>query len=136
MASPLSSPWLDIGASNVTEVEGFVKSHFGAGVPISVYYEAAKERPSFQRIKASPTGPVKAGEMLGATFLGEPERSEEECSVGWGAWDKGGVRPDGSVLYRDFITTAGHCFTPGTEVKQWETSPEGKFAWQRVRRLE
>ena len=123
---------VDVGATNVAEVESFLKSHFGAGAPINVYYEAASERPSFKRIKASPTGPVKAGEMLGSTVPGNPEGVEEECSVGWGAWDKGGVKPDGSNLYRHFITTAGHCFAPGTEVKQWEENAESKFAWQRT----
>jgi hypothetical protein len=124
---------VDVGASAVSEVEAYVRSRFGSSAPISVFYEAAAERPSFKRIVATETGPVKAGELLGTTFPGEPERTEEECSVGWGAWDVGGSNPSGTPLYRHFITTAGHCFAPGAEVKQWQRNEdETKSSWQRV----
>ena len=122
---------VDVGAANVAQVEAFIASKF-PGAPVVVHYEPTSERPKFKRIKATQTGPVKSGEMLGSTFPGEPERINEECSVGWGAWDRGGTNPDGSTLYRFFITTAGHCFAPGEEVKQWERDAEGRFLWQRV----
>jgi YD repeat-containing protein len=123
---------IEVGASNVSQVDGYIDSHFGSGAPVSVYHEATSDRPSFARIKANPSGPVEAGEMLNSTFPTEPERTEEECSVGWGVWDIGGQTPSGVSLYRHFITTAGHCFAPGTEVKQSEVGPEGKFSWQRT----
>jgi hypothetical protein len=128
----VQSNGIQVGASNVAEVESFLNSRFGSGAPILVYQEAVSSRPSFARIKGSPTGAVKAGEMLGSWFPSEPERIEEECSVGWGAWDIGGTAPDGSPLYRHFITTAGHCFAPGTEVKQWERDSQGKYLWDRT----
>jgi hypothetical protein len=122
---------VDVGATNVAEVESFLKSHFGAGAPINVYYEAASERPEFARIRSSQTGPIKAADMIGSTVLTEPNRVEERCSAGWGAWDKGGINPDGSTLYRHFITTAGHCFAPGAEVKALEVNANEEIVWQR-----
>jgi hypothetical protein len=122
---------VDVGATNVAEVESFLKSHFGAGAPINVYYEAASERPEFARIRSSQAGPIKAADMIGSTVPTEPNRLEEQCSAGWGAWDRGGVNPDGSTLYRHFITTAGHCFAPGTEVKALELNANEEIVWQR-----
>jgi hypothetical protein len=121
---------VEVGASNVSEVESFVKLSFPSA-PITVYYEAVEERPEFTRIRSSQTGPIKAADMIGSTYPGEPNRIEEQCSAGWGAWDRGGVKPDGSTLYRQFITTAGHCFTPGTEVKALEVNGNEEIVWQR-----
>ena len=128
---------VEVGASNVAEVDSFLDSKFGAGAPIGVHYEPAADRPQYARIKATPTGPLKSGEMLGSLVDGAPRPGseayrEEYCSVGWGAWDIGGKMPDGATLYRHFITTAGHCFLPGTEVLQWEVpSGGGSFLWER-----
>jgi YD repeat-containing protein len=122
---------VDVGASNVAEVEGFLKSHFGAAAPINIYYEAVTERPSFARITSSQTGPMKAADMIGSTVPGAPTSFDEVCSAGWGAWDTAGVKPDGSKLYRHFLTTAGHCFEPGTEVKAMELDAEEKITWTR-----
>ena len=128
---------LQVGAANVAEVDSFLDSHFGASAPIAVHYEPLSERPQYSRIKATPTGPLKSAEMLGSLVPWAPKPAnagyvEEECSVGWGAWDVGGVKDDGSPLYRHFVTTAGHCFTPGTEVLQWEPPPKGgAYLWER-----
>jgi sugar lactone lactonase YvrE len=122
---------VDVGASNVSEVAGFLQARFGGAVPIQVYYEAAAERPSFARTRSSQTGPMKAADMIGSTYPGEPERVQELCSAGWGAWDRAGTAPDGRPLYRHFLTTAGHCFPPGTEVKAMELDANDHIIWQR-----
>jgi len=118
---------VEVGATNVSEVEAFLNSKFGAAAPITVFYQPVTDRPAYARIRASATGEVKSAEMIGSF---EPEY--EECSVGWGAWDRGGTKPDGTPLYRHFITTAGHCFAPGTEVKQWARDQAGNYVWERT----
>jgi YD repeat-containing protein len=106
---------VDVGATDVAGGEAFIHTHFGAASPISVYYQPQIYK--FAEAAGNQTGPVKAGERLRSEV---PEVGE--CSAGWGAWDQGGTKADGSPLYRYFLTTAGHCFAPGAEVTQWDYS--------------
>jgi YD repeat-containing protein len=125
---------VEVGATNVSQVDGYIDFHFGSGAPVYVYYEAATDQPSFARIKANPSGPVESGEVLEGISELQPELLVDECSAGWGVWDIGGTTAYGENLYRHFITTAGHCFVPGAEVKQWElVGPENepKINWER-----
>jgi YD repeat-containing protein len=117
---------LNVNASNVAEVEGFVTSHFGAGIPVSVQYQLPTSRPQYSDYPASQRyGPTKSGELLGEAFPNEPNRMGGRCSAGWGAWDHAGTSPAGSPLYRHFIVTAGHCFPLGAEVQEWNGEWEG-----------
>jgi YD repeat-containing protein len=127
---------VDLGASDVPAVASFVDGVLGPGRPVNVFYQPASQRPGFARIKSTEFGPFNAGDLIGnlvpnATRPYLVSWMEEQCSLGWGAWDRGGQAPDGRTLYRHFITTAGHCFRPGTEVIEWGDDGSGYLSWER-----
>ena len=116
--------WIDVGAVDPVQAQNALDAAFGTNAPINVHYQ-----PQTRTFKASsawgrPTGAVKGAERIwgrGPDF--------EACSAGFGAWDRGGLKPDGGELYRHFILTAGHCFVSDERVYQWNTPGENPEKW-------
>lgn len=102
---------LDVGATDVAQVQSALDARFGPQAPFNVYLEA--DEPALTAgVEGRPTGRVKATESISISDV-------EWCSAGFGAWDRNENQSDGSPLYRHFILTAGHCFPLGTRVYQW-----------------
>jgi YD repeat-containing protein len=113
-----------VGASDESQVSAFLQGHFGQA-PISAYYDADPPQLS-SRIRQY--GPVKAGDRI------RIEPRSGECTGAFGAWDQGGVQPDGMPLFRHFLLTAGHCVKgTGEEIKQWEVtnSVPSELVWEK-----
>lgn len=114
---------VDVGALDVVQTRNAFEAQFGSQEPINVYYQ-----PQTSQFLGSPwgrpTGAVKAAERIwdrGTGFVA--------CSAGFGAWDRGGIKPDGTPLYRHFILTAGHCYVHGELVYQFDAPGEDPEDW-------
>ena len=117
---------LDVGATDVAQVQSSLAGAFGPNAPIDVNH-----KPRDRQLNSSnwgrPTGPVKAAEKITSDAAGALD-----CSAGFGAWDQGGEKPDGSNLYRHFLLSAGHCFPLNAQVYQWDypLAPGGEY-WRK-----
>lgn len=101
---------LRVGSSNVAGANSLLKSHFGSGAPISVYYaESAQEMEGRERI---------AGKMMGGEriLINRPTNFVGECTTGFGAFEQAIKPASGDPVLRLFALTAAHCGELGSTV--------------------
>jgi YD repeat-containing protein len=117
---------VDVGASNVEDVRTELAEHLGNQPALHIFF-----KPLAHHLMSSSYG-RKHGPIKSAERISEDGGEENECSVGFGAWDRGGTKPDGTSLKRHYLLTAGHCFPLKAKVYQWDCPLKpGVECWQK-----
>ena len=114
---------VEVRSTNVAQAQADLNAQFGSQAPIAVLQGSGGRQLMEGSTFGHSTGPVRGGERI--------EGTTDICSIGYGAWDRGGTRPDGSVLYRHFVLTAGHCMRIGERTYQWNI-PDKAEEWERT----
>jgi YD repeat-containing protein len=97
---------VEVGATNPALVDSFLKQQFGQNAPISVVAENPGVR-LFTRFEQS--GPLYAGSGI------VNNAGTAGCTAGWSARAPDS-KAQGKDLYKYFVLTAGHCFSPNEGV--------------------
>jgi hypothetical protein len=108
LSLPPDANTVQIGATNPSLVEGFVKQQFGQYVPISVSYE---DRRIAATSRFESSGPIYGGSAL------VQNSSHGQCTAGFGSRAPTDQQ-QGATIYSYFALTAGHCFKMGAEVSR------------------
>jgi tripartite motif-containing protein 71 len=92
-----------IEATQTAPVNNFISSQYGASAPVSIVYTAHKPQLRIRyRADATDGGKLLAGDSIGG--------DKPWCTLGFGASESRGAKPNGQPVVLPFALTAGHCF--------------------------
>ncbi|HSK51083.1 MAG TPA: DUF6531 domain-containing protein, partial [Solirubrobacterales bacterium] len=94
---------VQVGASNVVEVQEELHATLGPTAPFTVVYQP--ERMQFDYDRSRKSGRVRAGDWI----FGKLSDRRHWCNAGFGAFEDRGKRANGSRKETQFLLTAGHC---------------------------
>jgi YD repeat-containing protein len=122
---------VQVGASNVSEVEGILRGILGSSAPVSVEYEAKNGELLSGRFRNE--GRMRAGDFIASrVFIEGLHLVNGACTAGFGAKEKAG-EVGGSPVWRAFVLTAGHCTPKGQTVyRSTDSDKEDESNWSEV----
>ena len=121
---------IEIGAVNVGSAESWLEGRFGPGAPVAVHQSSGWQPAS----GSSPPYWTRSGDLYGGQAIGHYKTVDGKpgilrCSIGFGARERAGKKPNGQPIVRSFALTAGHCFENGKQVGRWQGHGGSDAAW-------
>jgi sugar lactone lactonase YvrE len=96
-----SKDTVEVGTSNVSQVQSVLAGLFGAQAPITVIYQPEENEDFSSRFKTS--GRILAGDNI--------LNKDGACTAGFGAYEDRTNKFTGQPIRARFLLTAGHCFS-------------------------
>jgi tripartite motif-containing protein 71 len=121
---------VEVGALDVGSAQSWIDSRFGPGTPVDIHQTGRWEAAS----SASPPYWTREGRLYGGQAVGRYKIVDGNpgigwCSIGLGAEENAGKKPNGIQVVRSFALTAGHCFENGKRVGRWNGHGGVKPSW-------
>ncbi len=120
---------IEVGALNVGAAQSWIASRFGSA-PVAIHetsnwYPMSSTTPHYWSRK----GPLYGGQAVGYYKIVNGGPGTFRCSLGFGAAENAGSKPNGETIVREFALTAGHCFTKDQQAGRWNGHghPEGEW---------
>jgi sugar lactone lactonase YvrE len=133
-AIDLDNNKVEVKTEDVAGTESFLAQHFDPGkfevihATGSLTLKSLATRPAYwTEVAPPPKYNVREAErrIFGGDALMDAEGEYlNECTAGWGATEPDVTKPNGEVVHRNFVITAGHCFGKGPTVYRF--AREGK----------
>jgi YD repeat-containing protein len=115
---------VQVGATDVAQVESILRADLGASAPVSVIYETSGE-PFAGRNRTS-------GRILAGDRIINANRSEG-CTAGFGAWEARTKKSTDELTVAMFLLIAGHCGSIGDGL--WRAPSQNsvnKSEWKKI----
>jgi tripartite motif-containing protein 71 len=109
-----------VGALDANTVATFLNTTYGSQAPIDTYHDPDPPTPHSAATRWTDEGPLRAGQFIG--WYNEKLNTRPRCTAGFGAAEPSGTSKNGHPLMRQFVLTAGHCFTKGFVVRRFHSS--------------
>jgi sugar lactone lactonase YvrE len=110
---------VEVTGTDPVQIESRLKLLLGSGAPVKGVYEAMGEE---FKPRDRVNGRIRAGDHIFGRGAGG---SLGGCTVGFGAWDRIGTKPNGEAKIAPFVMTAAHCGEIGTVFERGESNAEG-----------